>query len=248
MKPVLLGLATLLLPLANPPQQSAAAPAARHIQQLFYRGKAQARQNPAAANRAKKAAIIARVLKAEGGYQNYPDDPANANIGTNWGITPRTYQKYTGTLPTHQTMKALTRAAAANIYAKIWQDAGMNLVPSAAAEALFDFYINTPQTCLQIVEQLTGTKGSVQKMAINPAAAKAIAGMGATLFTQKLNQARKEYYLYRAGKYNAGYWHRFFRQTGKTGSPRNARYLNGWLARTQALIAGQQQPSHRALP
>lgn len=238
MKPVLLGLATLLLPLANPQQQSSAAPAARHMQQLFYRGKAQARQSPA--NRANKAAIIARVIKAEGGYQNYPDDPANKEVGTNWGITPATYKKYTGKQPTQQTMKALASRQAAAIYAQIWQDAGMNIVPAEAAEALFDFYINTPHTCLQIVEQLTGTKGSAKKLAIDSAAAKIIAEQDASLFAQKLTLARKEYYLYRAGKYNGGYWHRFFKKTGKSGSSKNARYLGGWLARTETLLAALQ--------
>lgn len=236
MKSVLVGLATLLLPLANPQQQSSAAPAVRHMQQLFYRGNAQAQQNPAAATRAKKAAIIARVLKAEGGYQNYPDDPANANIGTNLGITPATYKKYTGKQPTAKIMKALTRRQAAAIYAQIWQAAGMDIVPAEAAEALFDAYINTPTTCLQIVEQLTGTRGSVDKLAIDSAAAKNIAKQGAILFAQKLTLARKEYYLYRAGKYNNGYWHRFFRLKGKTGSTKNARYLKGWLARTETLL------------
>lgn len=238
MKPFLLGLATLLLPLANPQQQSAAAPA-RHYQQLFSRGKAMGAQK--SANKAKKAAIIARILEREGGYQNYPDDPANGSIGTNFGITPNTYKMYTGKQPTTALMKALTSSQAANIYAQIWQDAGMDLVPADAAEALFDTYINTPHTCLKIVEALTGCDSPVQKMAIDSCAANAIARIGARLFAQKLTLARKEYYLYRAAKGSKSPWQGRFRRMGKTGSPRNARYLNGWLSRADAILETLQE-------
>lgn len=222
MKHVITAFATLLLPLVNPPETTNAAP---HTAANFTLPTPPPQPSP---NPAK---YIGQVIAIEGGYQNYPDDGANAGIGTKYGITPRTYQKYKGKLPTARQMKALSKTEAAGIYARIWQDAGMYLLPDAVVADVFDAYVNTPQTALQIIERITATQGCASAFAIDSATARAIGQIPAQVFTQKLKEARRQYYLYRAGKYNKSSWHLFFKRIGKSGSKKNSRYLEGWMKR-----------------
>jgi len=223
MKHVLTALASLMLPLVNPPVYTSAA----HHAATFAVSKPAKVTNPAG--------HIRQVMVVEGGYQNYPDDMANTGIGTKYGITPRTWQKYKGKgkLPTAKQMKSLSKAEAMRIYTLIWHDAGMYLLPDEVAGEVFDAYVNTPQTALQIIERITGKRGCAQKMAIDSATARAIGRLPAGTFTRQLKEARTQYYRYRAGKYNNSSWHRFFRAKGKTGNPRNSKYLEGWLKRLE---------------
>lgn len=172
---------------------------------------------------------IKQVIETEGGYQNHPYDFANKGVGTKYGITPLTYKKYTGKAATEIAMKSLTTNQAASIYLQIWQEVNMDLVPDEVAGEVFDFYINTPKTCLQVMERITGTTGSAKNWAISPQMADAI--KRTKNFKAKLYEARRQYFLYRAAKYNPTDWHAFYRKIGKKGSSQNAQFLEGWLNR-----------------
>ena len=172
---------------------------------------------------------IKAVIQKEGGYQNHPYDQANRGAGTKYGITPATYKAFTGKQPTAAAMKALSKAEATAIYDKLWQQSNMDLLPDEVAGCVFDFYINTPKTAMQVIERITQTSGSAKALAINQSAAKAIAQN--PNFCHALKDARAHYYQYRAAKYNQSDWHRYFKKIGKTGSPQNRQFLRGWLAR-----------------
>lgn len=174
---------------------------------------------------------INEVILAEGGYQNHPYDSANRGVGTKYGITPLTYEKHTGKPATVAAMKALSKEQAADIYLQIWNAANMDILPDDVAGCVFDFFINTPQTCLQVIDHITGIGSAAKNWGIDTATANAI--MQTKDFKSKLHEARRQYFLYRAAKYNQSAWHSFYRKIGKKGNKQNAKFINGWLNRLE---------------
>lgn len=81
---------------------------------------------------------IVLLLKHEGGYQADPNDPGNYDpsgnlIGTNFGITPKTYDRYYGSYPTATQIKALSYIAAMDVYkALYWDYYNLGSIPSQA--------------------------------------------------------------------------------------------------------------------
>jgi lysozyme family protein len=64
------------------------------------------------------------LQQAEGGYQNNPKDSGNYNskkqlVGTNWGISAKTYEEWIGKPPTILDMKNMPKNTAIQIY-KLW--------------------------------------------------------------------------------------------------------------------------------
>jgi len=80
-----------------------------------------------------------QLLKHEGGYQDNPADPGNYDIqgnliGTNYGITPRTYKLYYGYWPTKSAMQNLTYNDAYDIYRNLyWDKNQLYFIPDQAA-------------------------------------------------------------------------------------------------------------------
>ncbi len=73
------------------------------------------------------ASAISTLLRHEGGYQDNPDDIGNYDtmgnlIGTNMGITPKTYYRYFGRWPSSVTMKTLPAIDAIAIYRFLYWD------------------------------------------------------------------------------------------------------------------------------
>jgi len=174
---------------------------------------------------------IETVISNEGGYQNCRYDRANRGIGTKFGITPATYKKYKGKLPTVSQMKAMRKEVAFDIYVRIWQDSGMDLLPEDIAGDVFDAFVNTPYTSLQILERITGIHTCAERFRIDEATAIALRSMPSEGFRRQFKEARKQYYMFRAANHTKSDWQNFYRKIGKTGSPNNARYLTGWLKR-----------------
>lgn len=81
---------------------------------------------------------VVDLLKNEGGYQDFPEDPGNYDpsgnlIGTNFGITPRTYNRYYGRYPTVRQMKALPYIEAMDIYKRLyWDRNDLSTIPDQA--------------------------------------------------------------------------------------------------------------------
>lgn len=188
-------------------------------------------KSPLPMKKARKHYHINEVILAEGGYQNHPYDFANRGVGTKYGITPLTYEKHTGKPATAAAMKALSKEQAAAIYGQLWNKAKMDLLPDEVAGEVFDFFINTPKTCLQVIDHITGIGSAAKNWAIDPPTADAI--MQTKDFKVKLYEARRQYFLYRAAEYNQSAWHSFYRKIGKKGSPQNAKFLHGWLNRLE---------------
>ena len=82
-----------------------------------------------------------KVLKAEGGFVDDPDDRGGA---TNMGITQATLAEWRGKHVTAEDVKALKVEEAAGIYkARYWDKMNLDLVISQSlAEAVMDFGVN----------------------------------------------------------------------------------------------------------
>lgn len=101
--------------------------------------------------------------KIEGGYQNNPKDEGNyigkKLIGTNHGITPKTYQSYFGKTPTSEDMKKLTKEQARKIYEDFYVNKpGFNKISDKNLKAsLIDFGINSgPSRAIKKLQEIVG--------------------------------------------------------------------------------------------
>jgi lysozyme family protein len=88
---------------------------------------------------------FALTLKNEGGYQNNPKDKGNfnsrgENVGTNFGISAPTLERYLGRVPSVADVKGLTKAVAADIYLKFyWNENYLGtIIDQDTANQLFD--------------------------------------------------------------------------------------------------------------
>ncbi len=95
----------------------------------------------------KKAAAV--TLNLEGGYQNLKKDSGNYNskgqlVGTNKGISAKTYEKWIKRVPTVADMKAITKETALEIYRQwYWKPIGVEaLKDQQLATFIFDYAIN----------------------------------------------------------------------------------------------------------
>ena len=226
MKHAIIALATMLLPVILPNPIYTSGMNRKDVADYF---------KPSPATSVSRSVHIERVIAIEGGYQNCRYDKGNAGVGTKYGITPATYKRHKGYKPNVSQMKALSKQEAAKIYTKIWEDSGMNSLPEQVAGEVFDAYVNMPQTALQIIEKITAVKGCATSFRIDEATASAIRKIPPEVFKRSFKEARKQYYLFRAGKYNKSHWHKYYQRLGKSGSSGNTRYLNGWLSRLENL-------------
>lgn len=225
MKHAIIAIATMLLPIILSNSMYTTGKARMEVQDYF--------KTPPTGKDKTRLMHIERVIAVEGGYQNCRYDRGNAGVGTKYGITPATFKKYEGYKPTIRQMKGLTKEDAVCIYEKIWQDSGMYLLADDVAGDVFDAYVNMPLTSLQMIEKLTGHKGCVSAFKMDTITASIISMMTPEVFRSRLKHARKQYYRFRAGKYDGSEWHQHFRKLGKSGSTGNARYLKGWLSRIE---------------
>lgn len=90
-----------------------------------------------------------KTLKLEGGYQTLKNDSGNYNskkqlVGTNHGISARTYEKWIKRPPTIADMKAITKSIALQIYKTWYWDAlKLDLIKDQqTAEFIFDYAIH----------------------------------------------------------------------------------------------------------
>lgn len=92
------------------------------------------------------------VLVYEGGYINHPRDPGGA---TNFGITQRVYNAYTGS---NKSVREITKAEVSDIYKRQYWDAvkGDDL-PSGLDFAMFDFAVNSgPSRAITFLQRILG--------------------------------------------------------------------------------------------
>ncbi|MEL6355979.1 MAG: glycosyl hydrolase 108 family protein [Bacteroidota bacterium] len=128
----------------------------------------------------------ALVARAEGGYQNFRDDPGNYNsadqlVGTNWGISAKTYEGYVGTLPSEADMRSITKGEAKEIYRAVFWDRikGGEILDQQIANIFFDGHVNHGVTGITLMQRVLkvsvdGIVGPETLLAINSKEAKAV--------------------------------------------------------------------------
>ncbi len=85
-----------------------------------------------------------RLMGAEGGYSNDPNDPGGE---TNWGISKRSYPGVD--------IKSLTREGARIIYLRdFWNNVQLDQFPLAVSYEFFDFAVNSGiQTAIRYIQR-----------------------------------------------------------------------------------------------
>lgn len=107
--------------------------------------------------------ILDRTLDLERGYQCDPDDTGNRNaygqlVGTNWGITPETYTRFYGRIPSAEDMGALTPNDAREIYRLFYLQPFDLIVDADLKQELVDFGVNCGvPTAIRALQQAVGT-------------------------------------------------------------------------------------------
>lgn len=90
---------------------------------------------------------INSLFSKEGGYQNHSSDVGNyynnVLIGTNFGITPKTWLAYFGYVPTIEDMKTISKAEAELLYYNLfWLPYGFNQIDNKyVANIVFDTFV-----------------------------------------------------------------------------------------------------------
>ena len=104
---------------------------------------------------------IGLIFAKEGGFQSMPTDRGNYNsqgqlVGTNYGISAKTYETYLGRVVTLSDMKSLTRITAQAIYLKYYwnQYRIYEIENQSLANQILDLYVqHSPGAALNIIEK-----------------------------------------------------------------------------------------------
>ena len=167
------------------------------------------------------AAALAIVLAHEGGSQTMQDDPGNWTggkigagelKGTKFGLSAAAYPSLD--------IAALTEAEAAAIYRRDWWDRfGLGRLPGPIAAKLFDAAVNigidVAVRALQRALRAARSVSIAEDGKLGPATIAASRAIAADTVLPALREALAGYYRLIAAK-----------------NPTQARFLNGWLART----------------
>ncbi|KMM74174.1 N-acetylmuramidase [Xanthomonas sp. NCPPB 1128] len=169
-------------------------------------------------------AFFPTLLKHEGGFVNDPVDPGGA---TNKGITLATFRIYAKSLlqlePTLDNLRALTDAQAVVIYKTCYWNAvhGDEIALQPLANILFDFQVNAGNNAIKLLQRVLNAQTATLKL---PEEGK----LGpATLAALKAADQRDLYARYKQGR-------RDYYQRLVAARPPLAKFLKGWLARTDS--------------
>lgn len=148
---------------------------------------------------------IVNTFKAEGGFQNDPNDKANyvdgVLIGTNLGISAQGYAAYFKKTPTVEDMKALTVAQAKLIFKGNYWDkvAGDEINNQSVTELMFQYVIGAGNSQLSDIKDIANqTKGqkvlTSNDLPISKGDVAFINGLDQGLFHANLKEWRFHYY------------------------------------------------------
>ncbi|MDX2195721.1 MAG: glycosyl hydrolase 108 family protein [Cytophagales bacterium] len=104
---------------------------------------------------------IVEIFKNEGGYQNHPSDRGNynslgENVGTNYGISAKTYEGYINRPPTADDMRNMTISTAKTIYKRSYWDAYKlgSINDQFIASHILDLFVNhSPKAAAEIAQK-----------------------------------------------------------------------------------------------
>lgn len=182
------------------------------------------------------------LLEAEGGYQNSPNDTGNfnslgQNVGTNKGISAKTYEAWIGHPPTISEMQAITTATALAIYKQNYWDAiGADFITSQNnANIICDHLVNAGGSAGKIAQTICNLMGKtlIVDGAIGPNTRAAINSVEEATFYNSYKQARKYYYDYLCGKLPVSNdFYDLFKSWGYKENPaRYSIFHTGWINR-----------------
>lgn len=159
--------------------------------------------------------VLDLVLVLEGGYQNSPNDSGNwfrgELLGTNFGITPKTYFALTGTVPTTSTMMTLPKTKAKELLS-YYAFYVRHLEDELLMVNVFDMCVNAgPHRAAVLLQREAGVK---EDGVIGPMTAKAVHDKPVS--TDDYVEVRRRYYE-AVVKHN----------------DKNAKFLKGWLNRAE---------------
>lgn len=171
--------------------------------------------------------LLAHIIKNEGGYQNHAEDAkGNTNsrgelVGTNYGISAPTYEKFLGRPPTEQDMRNITPDVAKSIYAQDYIAPVEKRYGVPAGHPVYDMVVDmnvmtSPKGVSAILQRAAGAKVDGK---IGPKSRKKIAEAMAkdpVAFQHRLVEERKAYY-----------------EGLMKSNPDLEKYRNGWFKRAE---------------
>lgn len=171
------------------------------------------------------------VIKAEGGYQNDPNDSVNfcggVNAGTKYGVSAQGYQAFFGQCPSPQTMKDLSIDTAKQIgKGNYWDKINGDKVDNQSVANMMFSYIwgsgaSEISSLKAVANQVNGKRVMVEndnKITDNEVAI--INGLNQELYFNALKEFRI----------------RFFNGLATKNPERYGKYLQGWLNRMEKRV------------
>ena len=151
------------------------------------------------------------VQREEGGYVNDPSDSGGATMA---GVTQNTYDLYRKS-KNYETrpVRYCTRLEQSDIYEGIWKDCKASELPKGLSMMHFDFAVNAGNN--QAAKVLQRSVNVADDGIIGPVTMKAVQGSNIEETILRYAAERRKFYNALVAK-----------------RPKDAKFLNGWLART----------------
>ena len=175
------------------------------------------------------------LLQHEGGFVNHPADPGGP---TNKGITLATFthcaRQLLGISPTLAALRDLTQGQAGTIYKKLYWDVvrGDDISSQPLADIVCDFQVNAGSRASKLLQSVLNELGARPRLNVDSMIGKQ------TLAALAVIDGNRVHALYKAKR--VAYYRDLARRR-----PSLARFLKGWLARTESFAAPAHVPTER---
>ena len=186
-------------------------------------------------------AFLPLLSQAEGGFQKNPADRGNYNsrgelVGTNWGISAQTLERWRGYPPTESDMRNLPKPEADQIYKEwFWDEVRADDIASQAiANNVADAQVNHPGTGVRILQTVLNAQGSslIVDGRLGPRTLAALNQSPEADTFNQFTEGRRAWYNFRASQLApAGSWGDLFASWGFRSDPSQIVFLDGWLNR-----------------
>lgn len=166
-------------------------------------------------------AMIADLIRREGGYVDHPADRGGP---TNYGITQSTLADWRNAPVTASDVRALSNAEAAKIYRdRFYLAPGINHLPASLQPHVFDIAVNSgPGQAARLLQRALNILGAgiAEDGRIGPKTLAACRGMNSRAVNNALVGVRLEFY-----------------ERLVAARPNQAAFINGWRARAKIFLA-----------
>lgn len=132
---------------------------------------------------------LAEVLKHEGGYVNHPKDPGGA---TNYGVTQKVWEEWTGKKVSAEDMKNLVPSNVMALYHnRYWDACKCDDLPAGIDYCVFDTAVNSGR--VRAAKFLQSVVGSVPDGSIGPVTIASVNSRGKNLTIQQFMDKREAF-------------------------------------------------------